>query len=39
MLDKAFTCITQLGKDTGLSRERLYRSLSGERAPNSDTLF
>ena len=31
--------MTQLAKDTGLSRESLYRSLSGERAPNSDTLF
>jgi probable addiction module antidote protein len=31
--------MTQLAKDTGLSRESLYKSLSGERAPNSDTLF
>lgn len=31
--------MTQLAKDTGLSRETLYRSLSGERAPSSDTLF
>ena len=31
--------MTQLAKDTGLSRESLCRSLSGERAPNSDTLF
>ena len=31
--------MTQLAKDTGLSRESLYRSLSGERAPSSDTLF
>jgi len=31
--------MTQLAQDTGLSRESLYRSLSGERAPNSDTLF
>jgi len=31
--------MTQLAKDTGLSRKSLYRSLSGERAPNSDTLF
>jgi len=31
--------MTQLAKDTGLSRGSLYRSLSGERAPNSDTLF
>ena len=31
--------MTQLTKATGLSRESLYRSLSGERAPSSDTLF
>lgn len=31
--------MTQLAKDTGMSRESLYKSLSGERAPNSDTLF
>lgn len=31
--------MSQLARDTGLSRESLYRSLSGERAPNSDTLF
>lgn len=31
--------MSQLAKDTGLSRESLYKSLSGERAPNSDTLF
>lgn len=31
--------MTQLAKDTGLSRESLYKSLSGDRAPNSDTLF
>lgn len=31
--------MTQLARDTGLSRESLYRSLSGERAPSSDTLF
>ena len=31
--------MTQLAHDTGLSRESLYKSLSGERAPNSDTLF
>ncbi|MGJ7543495.1 addiction module antidote protein [Variovorax sp. LT1R16] len=31
--------MTQLSKDTGLSRESLYKSLSGERAPSSDTLF
>ena len=31
--------MTQLARDTGLSRESLYRSLSGECAPSSDTLF
>ena len=31
--------MSQLAKDTGLSRESLYKSLSGERAPNSETLF
>lgn len=31
--------MAQLAHDTGLSRESLYKSLSGERAPNSDTLF
>jgi probable addiction module antidote protein len=31
--------MTQLAADTGLSRESLYKSLSGERAPSSDTLF
>lgn len=31
--------MTQLARDTGLSRESLYKSLSGERAPSSDTLF
>jgi len=31
--------MTQLARETGLSRESLYKSLSGERAPNSDTLF
>jgi probable addiction module antidote protein len=30
---------TQLAKVTGLSRESLYKSLSGKRAPNSDTLY
>ena len=28
-----------LERDTGLSRESLYKSLSGQRAPSSDTLF
>ena len=31
--------MTQLARDTGLSRESLYKSRSGERAPSSDTLF
>ena len=31
--------MTQLARDTGLSRESLYKSLSGERAPSSATLF
>ena len=31
--------MTQLASDTGLSRESLYKSLSGERAPSSTTLF
>ena len=31
--------MTQLARDTGLSRESLYKSLSGERAPSSDTLL
>jgi probable addiction module antidote protein len=31
--------MTQLARDTGLCRESLYKSLSGERAPSSDTLF
>ena len=31
--------MSQLARDTGLSRESLYKSLSGDRAPSSDTLF
>ena len=31
--------MAQLAADTGLSRESLYKSLSGERAPSSETLF
>lgn len=31
--------MSQLARETGLSRESLYKSLSGERAPSSDTLF
>ena len=31
--------MTELAKDTGLSRESLYKSLSGERVPSADTLL
>ncbi|RZL95317.1 MAG: putative addiction module antidote protein [Variovorax sp.] len=31
--------MTALPADTGLARESLYRSLSGERPPGSGTLF
>lgn len=31
--------MAQLAKDTGLSRESLYKSLSGERVPSTETLF
>ena len=31
--------MTKLAMDTGLSRESLYKSLSGERTPTTDTLF
>jgi len=31
--------MTQLARETGLSRENLYRSLSGKRAPRIDTLL
>jgi probable addiction module antidote protein len=31
--------MAQLAAATGLSRESLYKSLSGERAPSSETLF
>jgi len=31
--------MTQLARETGLSRESLYKSLSGEHAPSTDTLF
>ncbi len=31
--------MTDLARETGLSREGLYKSLSGERAPSTDTLF
>ena len=31
--------MSQIANETGLSRESLYKGLSGERVPNSDTLF
>jgi probable addiction module antidote protein len=31
--------MAQLATDTGLSRESLYKSLSGERIPSANTLF
>lgn len=31
--------MTALARDTGLSRETLYRSLSGQSVPSSDTIF
>jgi len=31
--------MTQLAKDTGLSRESLYKGLSGERIPSAETLL
>lgn len=31
--------MTSLAQATGLSRESLYKSLSGERIPSTDTLF
>lgn len=31
--------MTELARETGLSREGLYKSLSGERAPSTETLF
>ena len=31
--------MTELAKATGLSRESLYKSLSGERIPTTETLF
>jgi len=31
--------MAQLAKDTGLSRESLYKGLSGERIPSTETLF
>ena len=31
--------MSQLAKDTGLSRESLYKGLSGERVPSAETLM
>lgn len=31
--------MSELARNTGLSREGLYKSLSGERAPSTETLF
>ena len=31
--------MTQVAKDSGLSRESLYKSLSGERSPGFDTVL
>ncbi len=31
--------MTQVAKDAGLSRESLYKALSGERAPDFDTIL
>ena len=31
--------MTQVARDAGLSRERLYKALSGERAPSFDTIL
>ena len=31
--------MTQLARDTGLSRESLYKALSGERSPGFDTIL
>ncbi|QFY42186.1 putative addiction module antidote protein [Candidatus Methylospira mobilis] len=31
--------MAQIARDTGLSRESLYRSLSGERSPSFDTIL
>ena len=31
--------MTQLARDTGLSRESLYKTLSGERSPGFDTIL
>jgi probable addiction module antidote protein len=31
--------MTQVAKDSGLSRESLYKALSGERSPSFDTIL
>jgi len=31
--------VTQVARDTGLSRESLYKALSGERSPDFDTIL
>lgn len=31
--------MSQVARDTGLSRESLYKALSGDRAPNLDTVL
>jgi probable addiction module antidote protein len=31
--------MSQVAKDSGLSRESLYKALSGERAPSFDTIL
>ena len=31
--------MTQVARDAGLSRESLYKALSGERAPGFDTIL
>jgi probable addiction module antidote protein len=31
--------MTQVARDTGLSRESLYKALSGERSPDLDTIL
>ena len=31
--------MTQVARDAGLSRETLYKALSGDRAPSFDTIF
>lgn len=31
--------MTEIARDTGLSRESLYKSLSGERSPKFDTVL